>query len=1782
LSIQNDVNASSVSTNITADDSLDSKIQDQSINGFLSYDDYMKHFYNSLGAIYDQPENEIVSETDKGSGNYPLNETTSSVEEKSIMANAPNIEKTDILNIGNTFSQTSESQNNTVDILPTEMEGVSQLLNTKVEIIPLMSEPQENNPFQLSAFENQTEEPLFLNESVNSPKETYTPIFPTIGRSTLDKVPSGKLSTQERAEVDLSDTTTKEAMEILPTEKNIRNTLGITTKISEKSDELKEVPLTEHIPTKTVIPQAKEGKEKSYSTDEIDSEKKNRANMVSEAFAKYGEYMADYYKSVYAWSLDGEKLQEALIDKDVPQIDVNVGSYKEYLLNYFKEIRMLRDINQDNLTDNVNPSDHSILQESTLENETRSVPPITLAMIHETSTSMPLMTESEMTTRQNIPESPFSLENNSTLLPSPTSKMFKVSQTSNPVSSVELTGKVILNYINPVYQNELNEYERAEKIVNTESTQSNPVDKNTPTSSLSKTRKISLTTKPVVTVVRIAEKREPSASTKIKETTANSDISLNENVQLTTRPQSYSSPKPTYLDFQELINKSAIVTHANDKSTPFKSSDYFYYDTLLNWRRYNEEIQTWVDKYMAPIMRRKINVHPDINPTVFPGNDSYENVYEEYLKNIEKWEADNYYVLKTMAHDNADKSRPPTKQLTTLSSFPNIATTVRASSTESKNLKDGQPLIQEGNLNDGVSHDEININLPTKNIDKETTPMSLTQESTNINSANSTSISDKQDYLSEPSSEMRTNLDNSPTSNPLNTPIPTTIPVTTFNPYLPKSFKQSTPPSSYLENSEINPSFAISLSQIDSFTTKDVINTIALSQNVAKDETKQIFPTTGIIQKTSPLSLEANVSPRSDGIDEKSKLEEVRIIDATEKTANANNMKIGDINGFEADTSQTSNLPEQVKNYSPAEGQDNLNPSSPDVQQENQIKTNSIEQIIPIVQVIATSKEGEKEDTSLGEKQNSTIYPESTTQSTVIDDQKQNINMNPENQIINIEEKQDVPTYPPTTPEKVDITTAPQTPTQSSSLVKENNIDSNAILSASEYTGSKEESSSLKNAESDKEVQVKDTNQSLNQVNESNHEKSKTQQSILEGIENGNSKASIEAEVSRVNEVSSDVDHNNDTMVTIAPVTENLSEHAKQNEMLTQVQDANATNQIDRDSNEGFTMTPDEKDLASVQISTTKPFDIEDQNKVTASQKMDNETSIVFSIGNPQTENPLYQVSKSPEDKKETLLSTPSNQMTSFSTPPPTTKNIITMTLNPTTIASIKSQEKTAEEMTKSDELFANISGLSTPPYDAWRNDSDDSSDDTADDYPNRRDEEYHDYYYKEEHDSGVGDVESGDDAYNDTNDIKNENGIRSPGYDVPKTPSIDQDKVGSFAWASQSQPIATTSPIRRGFTTKDRDEILPITEVHRRSPVESQRVATTPSLIADLKTLSILDKIIQQEIAEQKLRGNNSSIASGDISATNSSLLTKLVMQPLSNKSGEDGTENYSIEPERMTISNDIIKDDNQKLVTSEAPKTTNLYETATESFLSLLKKKSALTPLKELPSVSTEEVASPYTQRYVSEFHPMTVNPVIKAIAKQLAVNEVLTNRDIDAGKAELPYYNDNDNGAQLGNPVGVPTVANDGFHIDDTRIGTLLDEKATFESKDSDARESKRSEIPDASHSGSGSDKLDELDDEDLMTSQFVSTTPTTFSNKQNNLAESKSLYGGIGSNIHKKNLKSKIEPDKFSLEKNFEPDKEPLEMFKNFSPIIKHQLQRYNGKYRNLVKVKTSIPKHSENE
>lgn len=284
----------------------------------------------------------------------------------------------------------------------------------------------------------------------------------------------------------------------------------------------------------------------------------------------------------------------------------------------------------------------------------------------------------------------------------------------------------------------------------------------------------------------------------------------------------------------------------------------------------------------------------------------------------------------------------------------------------------------------------------------------------------------------------------------------------------------------------------------------------------------------------------------------------------------------------------------------------------------------------------------------------------------------------------------------------------------------------------------------------------------------------------------------------------------------------------------------------------------------------------------------------------------------------------------------------------------------------------------------------------------------------------------------------------------------------------------STPSPIRQGTFLES--DLIPITDMQRRSPVEVG-ITTMPSLKADFKTLSILDKIIKQEMIQQM---------SDDISILHNEKASLLdyPTQKGNVTEGNGGTYNIETKPS-----------EEHQLTTSKAPKTTNLYESATENFLSLLRKKSVLTPMKEVPS--TVVIENPFTQRYVSEFHPMTVNPVIKAIAKQLAVNEVLTNRDIVIGKSELPYNYENDSD-DLKSVSNIGIASNNDFQTDKTKIGRLLDEKATFEIKDDESRESKRSEIPDALFSGSGFEKTDELDDEDLMTSQFVLTTPTTVSN------------------------------------------------------------------------------------
>ena len=156
-----------------------------------------------------------------------------------------------------------------------------------------------------------------------------------------------------------------------------------------------------------------------------------------------------------------------------------------------------------------------------------------------------------------------------------------------------------------------------------------------------------------------------------------------------------------------------------------------------------------------------------------------------------------------------------------------------------------------------------------------------------------------------------------------------------------------------------------------------------------------------------------------------------------------------------------------------------------------------------------------------------------------------------------------------------------------------------------------------------------------------------------------------------------------------------------------------------------------------------------------------------------------------------------------------------------------------------------------------------------------------------------------------------------------------------------------TTSPIQEGvFMPDDRDEVLPITEVERRSPVvpvtpewkEIQRVTTTPSTIGDVTTPSQLDKIIQNEMAEQaKPKESEQSVEEPDVSNaglhySNYSLLSKLVKQKTLN---DNDTEVNAENGKKVNLNELITKNDksptdvdgNPSVVASEAPRTTSIW---------------------------------------------------------------------------------------------------------------------------------------------------------------------------------------------------------------------------------------------------------------
>ena len=81
-----------------------------------------------------------------------------------------------------------------------------------------------------------------------------------------------------------------------------------------------------------------------------------------------------------------------------------------------------------------------------------------------------------------------------------------------------------------------------------------------------------------------------------------------------------------------------LKTEAVTTKYPFND---VYYDYVYNWKRYLQEIQNWVNRYMVPIEHRNISVHPDLHPTFAQSSSRYQSEYEQYLANLEQWEAKN-------------------------------------------------------------------------------------------------------------------------------------------------------------------------------------------------------------------------------------------------------------------------------------------------------------------------------------------------------------------------------------------------------------------------------------------------------------------------------------------------------------------------------------------------------------------------------------------------------------------------------------------------------------------------------------------------------------------------------------------------------------------------------------------------------------------------------------------------------------------------------------------------------------------------------------------------------------------------------------------------------------------------------------------------------------------------------------------------------------------------------------------------------------------------------------
>ena len=93
-----------------------------------------------------------------------------------------------------------------------------------------------------------------------------------------------------------------------------------------------------------------------------------------------------------------------------------------------------------------------------------------------------------------------------------------------------------------------------------------------------------------------------------------------------------------------------------------------YYDYVYNWKRYLQEIQNWVNRYMVPIEHRNISVHPDLHPTFAQSSSRYQSEYEEYLANLEQWEAKNR-VNQLLGISTTPKS-PSSVKFSTLRPYP--------------------------------------------------------------------------------------------------------------------------------------------------------------------------------------------------------------------------------------------------------------------------------------------------------------------------------------------------------------------------------------------------------------------------------------------------------------------------------------------------------------------------------------------------------------------------------------------------------------------------------------------------------------------------------------------------------------------------------------------------------------------------------------------------------------------------------------------------------------------------------------------------------------------------------------------------------------------------------------------------------------------------------------------------------------------------------------------------------------------------------------------------------